>query len=231
MLKRSFDFMSSSIALMLLCPLFMAIAIAIRIDSPGPVFYRGERVGRNGTMFSIYKFRSMVAEAERLGGASTADDDPRITRLGKLLRKFKLDELPQLINVVLGQMSLVGPRPDIKAYVDKHIEAKRPILKVRPGITDWASIWNSDEGEVLAGLEDPDHAYDELILPTKLKLQSIYASNHSFWIDLKILFHTLAKLFLKDWTPSDLVKCPNLTLARIAYLEKWQQLHQIRGKE
>jgi len=162
----------------------------------------------------------MVVQAEELGGVSTADDDPRITRPGKFLRKFKLDELPQLINVFIGQMSLVGPRPDIQAYVDRYMEAKSPVLGARPGITDWASIWNSDEGSVLAGLDDPDQAYDELILPTKLRLQLEYVTNNSFWIDLKILYHTSRKLFLKDWTPANLVDCPNLTSARIDYLKQ-----------
>lgn len=200
MLKRSFDLFVSTVVLFLLAPLFLIIAILIKKDSRGPVFYRGERVGRYGKMFRIFKFRTMVSNAEKLGGSSTADDDPRITQIGKMLRKYKIDELPQLFNVFLGQMSLVGPRPEVKKFVDMYTSRERAILSVRPGITDWASIWNSDEGAILAGAEDPDKAYMELIRPEKIRLQLKYVENASFVTDLKILLQTVAKL-LKQRTP------------------------------
>jgi lipopolysaccharide/colanic/teichoic acid biosynthesis glycosyltransferase len=133
----------------------------------------------------------MVVDAEKLGGASTAGDDARITPVGKFLRKYKFDELPQLINVLKGEMSIVGPRPEVKRYTDMFSEEERAILTVRPGITDWASIWNADEGAVLAGAADPEKAYLELIRPTKLKLQLKYVRERSFWVDLKIIFLTL----------------------------------------
>lgn len=133
----------------------------------------------------------MVVNADKIGGSSTADDDPRITRIGKRLRKYKLDELPQLFNVFLGEMSLVGPRPEVQLYTDMFSGEEKDILKVRPGITDWASLWNADEGSILAGSRDPEKAYMELIRPTKLKLQLQYARNHSIMTDVQIIFLTL----------------------------------------
>jgi len=189
--KRLFDIVCSSIGLLLMSPILFAVALMIKKEDRGPVLYRGVRLGRKGKPFKIFKFRTMVVNAERIGGYSTADDDPRITRVGKFLRKYKLDELPQLINVLKGEMSLVGPRPEVKYYTDQLTEEERAILSVRPGITDWASIWNADEGELLAGAEDPDKAYEELIRPTKLQLQLKYVREQSFWIDLKIVFLTI----------------------------------------
>ncbi len=133
----------------------------------------------------------MVVNADKIGGSSTADNDPRITRIGRKLRKYKLDELPQLFNVLLGEMSLVGPRPEVKFFTDMFTEEEKAVLSVRPGITDWASLWNPDEGSILAGAEDPDKAYLELIRPTKLKLQLKYANKRSLITDLKIMFLTL----------------------------------------
>ncbi|MGA3208998.1 MAG: sugar transferase [Syntrophales bacterium] len=190
-MKRLFDIVCSSIGLLLMSPILFAVALMIKKEDRGPVLYRGVRLGRKGKPFKIFKFRTMVVNAERIGGYSTADDDPRITRVGKFLRKYKLDELPQLINVLKGEMSLVGPRPEVKYYTDQLTEEERAILSVRPGITDWASIWNADEGELLAGAEDPDKAYEELIRPTKLQLQLKYVREQSFWIDLKIVFLTI----------------------------------------
>ncbi len=201
MLKRTFDLIVSTIVLVLLTPFFLIIAILIKKGSEGPVFYRGERVGRHGKLFRIFKFRTMVSNAEKIGGSSTSDDDPRITAVGKTLRKYKLDEIPQFINVFLGQMSLVGPRPEVKKFVDMYTAQEQVILSVRPGITDWASIWNSDEGAILAGAEDPDKAYMELIRPEKIRLQLKYVENISFMTDLRILFQTVAKLF-KQGTPT-----------------------------
>jgi len=133
----------------------------------------------------------MVVNAEKMGGSSTPDDDPRITRIGRKLRKYKLDELPQLLNVLIGDMSLVGPRPEVKHFTDIFTDEEKTILTVRPGITDWASIWNPDEGSILAGMEDPDAAYLELIRPKKLRLQMRYVNEQSFFTDMYILWKTL----------------------------------------
>src|SRR5687767_5464030 len=141
MLKRVFDVICALAALVVLSPVLLGLALTIRMSSPGPVFYRGVRVGLHGRPFRIFKFRSMVINADQLGGASTADGDPRITSIGRLLRKTKLDELPQLLNVLAGDMSFVGPRPEVQQYVDMYTEEEKAILTVRPGITDWASLW------------------------------------------------------------------------------------------
>lgn len=197
MIKRLFDMGCASIGLLFTSPIIVAIITAYRLGygGEGPVFYRGVRVGRQGKLFHMLKFRSMVANAEQLGGSSTADTDPRITPMGKFLRKTKLDELPQLINVIKGDMSLVGPRPEVEYYIGLLSDEQREkILSVRPGITDWASIWNPDEGAVLAGAEDPDKAYLELIWPEKIRLQLAYVHRQSFVVDLKIILQTLAKL-------------------------------------
>ena len=191
MIKRIFDIILASVGLFFFLPILLGIAWVIRRGNNGPVFYRGERVGLHGKIFRIFKFRTMVVNADNIGGPSTADDDPRITHIGKYLRKYKLDELPQLINVLKGDMSIVGPRPEVKHYVDMYTEEEKEILTVRPGITDWASIWNSDEGAVLAGSPDPEKTYMEKIRPEKIRLQLKYVREQSFWIDLKIIFQTL----------------------------------------
>lgn len=190
-MKRLFDVICSLLGLFLLSPLLIFIALRIKVEDRGPIFYRGLRVGLNGRDFHIFKFRTMVVDAEKLGGPSTSDDDTRITRVGKFLRKYKLDELPQLINVLFGDMSIVGPRPEVRYYVDQFSEKEKVILGLRPGITDWASIWNSDEGAVLAGAADPEKAYQELIRPTKIRLQMKYVRERSFFTDLKIIFLTV----------------------------------------
>ena len=154
-------------------------------------------MGRLGRPFCIFKFRTMVANAEKIGGPSTADDDPRITPIGKFLRKNKLDELPQLINVVRGEMSLVGPRPEVPQYVDLYTQKERKILEVRPGITDFASLWNADEGAVLAGSVDPEQTYLEKIQPTKIRLQLQYVQECSFWTDLSIIGQTLVAIIFR----------------------------------
>lgn len=176
---------------MVLSPFLLWVGWRIKKEDGGPVFYRGERVGLNGRLFKIFKFRTMVVDAEKIGGSSTSDDDERITKIGKKLRKYKLDELPQLLNALVGDMSIVGPRPEVKYYTDQFNEEERLILSVRPGITDWASIWNADEGAVLAGAEDPDKAYEELIRPTKLGLQLKYVREGSFFVDIKIIILTV----------------------------------------
>ena len=189
-MKRIFDILASLAGLLTLSPILIFIAFKIVEDDGGPVFYRGVRVGFKGRIFRIFKFRTMVLNAETIGGPSTSDDDPRITKTGKFLRKCKLDELPQLINVLIGDMSIVGPRPEVKQYADLYSDEEKEILSVRPGITDWASIWNADEGAILAGAENPEKVYLELIRPTKLKLQLKYVRERSPFNDLKIIFLT-----------------------------------------
>ncbi|HOX22310.1 MAG TPA: sugar transferase, partial [Elusimicrobiales bacterium] len=151
MLKRVFDIWLALFGLLIFALPLCLIAVLIKVEDGGPVFYRGRRVGRHGQPFFIFKFRSMVVNAEKIGASSTSDDDARITRIGKLLRKLKLDELPQLFNVLSGDMSFVGPRPEVQKFVDMYTEEEKAILTLRPGITDWASLWNADEGKVLAG--------------------------------------------------------------------------------
>lgn len=184
-------------ALLVLGPILAFIGWRIRCEDHGPVFYRGERVGLHGRTFRIYKFRTMVVDAERLGASSTSDDDPRITRTGAFLRRHKLDELPQLFNVLRGDMSLVGPRPEVQKFTDLYTDEEKIILSVKPGITDWASIWNVDEGALLAGSEDPDRDYLEKIRPFKIRLQMQYVREQSFLTDLKILFHTVRTLLVQ----------------------------------
>ncbi len=194
MVKRPFDFISALLGLTILGPLLIYIAIRIRLEDSGPIFYRGVRVGWHGQVFRIYKFRTMVVDAEKIGGSSTADDDSRITKVGRFLRKCKLDELPQLINVLKGEMSLVGPRPEVESYTRLYSEEEKAILSVRPGITDWASIWNPDEGAILAGSPDSEKTYMEKIRPEKIRLQLKYVQEPSFWVDMKIILETLATL-------------------------------------
>ena len=196
MIKRLFDIIFSFLGLTWVAFLLITTAILIKLDSPGPVFYRGTRVGKGGRSFRIFKFRTMVPNAEKLGGPSTAGDDPRLTKLAPFLKKYQLDELPQLINVLKGDMSLVGPRPEVQMYVDMMSEEERKnIYSIRPGMTDWASLWNFHEGEILQGSPDPEKAYLEKIRPEKIRLQLKYAKEHSFWVDLKIIFQTVAKIF------------------------------------
>lgn len=160
------------------------------VDRDGPVLYGGRRVGRAGREFKMYKFRSMVTNADRIGGADTADDDPRLTKTGRFLRRYKLDELPQLINVLKGDMSLVGPRPEVPVKVAEYTPEEREILSVRPGITDWSSLKFHNEGEILAGHADPEQAYNRLIRPEKIRLGLEYAKRGTFRDDLVILART-----------------------------------------
>jgi len=203
-LKRTVDILGALIGLIVLSPVILMGAVLIKWEDGGPVFYRGYRVGRYGKPFRMFKFRSMVTNADKIGGSSSADNDPRITVTGRILRKYKLDELPQLINVLIGQMSLVGPRPEVQEYVDLYTAEEEVILSLRPGITDWASLWNSDEGALLAGYDDPDKAYLELIRPTKIRLQLAYAGKHGFWTDMSIIFATIAKINNRGQLPSGL---------------------------
>jgi len=196
MLKRLFDIIFSFLGLILISPLFLIAAILIKLSSPGPIFYCGERIGRGEKPFRIFKFRTMVVDAEKLGGSSTAGDDPRLTKIGKFLKKFQLDEVSQLINVLRGEMSLVGPRPEVKMYVDIMTNEERSvILSIKPGMTDLASLYNFHEGEVLRGAADPEKAYLEKVRPEKIKLQMEYVKERSFFGDIKIILQTVAKIF------------------------------------
>jgi lipopolysaccharide/colanic/teichoic acid biosynthesis glycosyltransferase len=191
-MKRTIDLLVSCVGLIVLSPVLVALAFWIKLDSSGPVFHRGLRVGRDEARFQMIKFRSMVHNAHLIGGTSTPEDDPRITRAGKFLRKYKLDELPQLLNVFRGEMSLVGPRPQVPWAVDLYTQEEKTILRVKPGITDYASLRFRDEGEILRGSTNPDKDYLEKIHPQKMRLSLEYARSHSTWMDCKILARTVA---------------------------------------
>jgi lipopolysaccharide/colanic/teichoic acid biosynthesis glycosyltransferase len=191
--KRCLDVVLSLVAIALLSPVIIAVAALIKMTSPGPVLYRGLRAGRDGQTFHIFKFRTMVVDAEKKGGASTAVDDPRLTRVGRLLRRYKLDELPQFFNVVGGSMSLVGPRPQVLSYTNKYQGEERLILNVRPGITDLASLYFSDMDKVL-GSGDVDAKYAKEIEPVKNVLRLRYVKEASLFLDLRILVETVFKL-------------------------------------
>jgi lipopolysaccharide/colanic/teichoic acid biosynthesis glycosyltransferase len=193
--KRSFDATLAATALVILSPLIGALALAIKAGSSGPIFYRGKRVGLDGREFDMLKFRTMVVDADKIGGSSTPEDDPRVTPIGKKLRRYKLDELPQLWNVVTGQMSFVGPRPQVKWAVDLYSPEERTILGVRPGITDEASLKFSNEAEILKGSKDPDKDYIEKIHPEKMRLSLEYVRNRSFSGDLSIIARTAGAIF------------------------------------
>lgn len=198
MLKRIFDFILALIGLVVLFPLLLICALAIKLTSPGPVFYRGLRIGLHGKPFHVFKFRSMVVNAEKLGGITTSADDKRVTKAGMFLRKYKLDELPQLINVLAGDMSFVGPRPEVASEVDQYDVNARRLLTVRPGITDYSSIKFRNEGEIVSGYSDPHKAYKELIQPEKIRLGLYYVNTHNFWVDIKLILKTVAVIVFKN---------------------------------
>jgi len=193
--KRFFDVVVSVTGLVFLIPFFLVFATWIAFDSEGPVFYLQERVGRGGVIFKLIKFRTMRKESDKLTVITVGKRDPRITRAGYFLRKFKIDELPQLINVVKGEMSLVGPRPELKKFTDSYLAEQRQILLVRPGITDPASIRFRNENEMLEGKEDPVGYYVREILPVKLSLNLDYIRHRSFWMDIGIILKTVFSLF------------------------------------
>lgn len=196
--KRLFDLLGAALALALLAPLLLLIALVVRLDSPGPVFFRQERVGRHGVPFRIHKFRTMRVDAPALGPAVTVGRDPRITRVGHVLRHYRLDELAQFVDVLQGTMSLVGPRPEVPQYVAHYPEAlRRQVLAVRPGITDPASLAGLDESSCLATAEDPERTYIEQILPAKLMLQADYARHATLASDLAVLWRTARVLVLR----------------------------------
>lgn len=194
MIKRAFDFTAALIGLLLLSPIFLVVSAIIKLTSRGPVFFRQTRMGKDFRPFEIYKFRSMVVDAPKLGGQITAGRDPRITGIGHFIRKTKLDELPQLINVLNGDMSLVGPRPEVPRYVELFADDYRQVLSVRPGITDLASVKYRDESEILGAAADPDRAYIEQVLPDKIALAKEYIAHASFTYDVGLIFRTLWKI-------------------------------------
>lgn len=192
---RLIDFIASLFGLILLLPIFLLIAFWIKLDDRrGTVFYKQTRVGRNGIDFGLYKFRSMYADSDRQGLITVGGRDPRITRSGFYIRKYKLDELPQLINVLKGDMSMVGPRPEVRKYVDLYTDEQRRVLTVRPGITDYASIEYLDENELLAKSSDPDKTYIEEIMPAKIELNMKFINNPSLSEYLKIIFKTITAI-------------------------------------
>jgi lipopolysaccharide/colanic/teichoic acid biosynthesis glycosyltransferase len=193
-MKRTFDCVTAAIGVVLLSPLFLVVAALIKLDSRGPVFFRQPRIGRHFRPFRIYKFRTMVEDAELRGGAITSRGDPRVTTIGRLLRRTKIDELPQLINVLNGDMSLVGPRPEVARYVEMFHDDYRRILTVRPGITDLASMKYRHEAELLGCATDADKEYVGRILPDKIRLAREYVHRATFWFDVALVLRTLAAI-------------------------------------
>ncbi|HEU4950851.1 MAG TPA: sugar transferase [Holophagaceae bacterium] len=188
---RIFDGLAALLGLLILLPFFAIIALLVKLQDRGPVFYRQERVGRGGRPFRIWKFRTMVVDADRAGKPLTVGADPRVTRIGAFLRRWKLDELPQLLNVVAGEMGLVGPRPEVPKYVAHYTEEQRAVLALRPGVTDLASIAYRNESELLAGLEDPEAHYLQVILPDKIRINLDYSARASLGRNLKVILATL----------------------------------------
>lgn len=189
-MKRIFDIVASGLGLLVLSPLFLVIAIWIKLDSPGPVFYRQVRVGRHNNDFRIFKFRSMRVGSDKGSLVTIGGHDPRVTRSGYFIRKFKIDELPQLINVFIGDMSLVGPRPEVRHYVNYWTPEQMHVLDVRPGITDPASIKFRNENELMEKAESPEDYYVNVIMQEKIKLYLEYVRNASFWYDIQLIFKT-----------------------------------------
>jgi lipopolysaccharide/colanic/teichoic acid biosynthesis glycosyltransferase len=189
--KRGFDFITSTIGFLLISPILLIIAVLIKITSKGPILFKQKRVGKNALVFNILKFRTMVVDAEKVGRQITVGNDSRITKVGIFLRKYKLDELPQLINVIKGDMSLVGPRPEVPKYVELYNENQKRVLEVRPGITDYASIEYRDENSILGNVENPEEYYINIIMPHKIDLNMKYIENNNVFIDIAIIFKTI----------------------------------------
>jgi len=188
---RLLDFLFSFLGLILLLPFFLLIALFIKLSSKGPVFYKQSRIGLNRAEFNVYKFRTMRLNADKLGLITVGGRDPRVTPIGYYLRKYKLDELPQLINVFIGDMSLVGPRPEVKKYVDLYTQEQIKVLSIRPGITDWASIYYREENVILGKSSDPEKDYINKVMPDKLNYNLIYIDNYGSVEYFKIIFSTL----------------------------------------
>ena len=195
MLKRTFDILSSLTVLVLGSPVFVAIALIIAVDSKGGVFFKQIRVGKDGKNFGLYKFRTMYTDAESKGQITVGGRDPRITKVGYWLRKFKIDEFPQLINVLSGDMSIVGPRPEVPKYVALYTPEQREVLSVKPGLTDFASLEYINENEILGQSDNPEETYIKEIMPAKLNLNLKYIEQQSFLLDLKLIGKTVGKLF------------------------------------
>lgn len=196
-MKRLFDIVASSIGLIALSPLFLVLALWIKADSKGPVFYRQTRVGKDNRDFRLYKFRSMRPDSDRLGLITVGGRDPRVTRSGYYIRKYKLDEFPQLINVLKGDMSLVGPRPEVRKYVDMYTPQQMRVLSVRPGITSLASIRYRNENEILAAADDPDRCYIEKVMPDKLRIDLEYVDKASLANDIRLIFSTFKEIIAR----------------------------------
>lgn len=194
LVKRALDLAGAVFGLVSLAPVFVLLACWIRLEDGGPAFFRQERIGQGGEPFRLWKFRTMVPDAEKLGAQLTVGADRRITRPGRWLRRFKIDELPQLFNVLRGEMSLVGPRPEVRRYVNLYTAEQRLVLGFLPGITDPASIRFSNESEILASSSDPERAYVETILPEKIRLNLAYAAQATLWTDLSVVWKTLVRL-------------------------------------
>lgn len=195
-MKRFFDIIASGLGLIALSPLFAVLAIWIKADSKGPVFYRQVRVGKDNKDFRLFKFRSMRPDSDKLGLITIGNHDPRVTRSGYYIRKYKLDEFPQLINVFKGDMSLVGPRPEVRKYVDLYTPDQRRVLSVRPGITSLASIRYRNENEIMAASSDPDKCYIEQVMPDKLSIDMEYVSKANLLTDIKLIFSTFKEIIL-----------------------------------
>lgn len=194
MTKRIFDISCAALGILVLLPFLAAIAIIVKISSKGPVFYRQIRVGKNGQDFSLLKFRTMYINADLKGLLTVGARDPRVTSIGYILRKYKLDELPQLLNVLEGSMSIVGPRPEVRKYVDLYTQEQLEVLRVKPGITDAASIEFRNENDLLAESTDPEVFYIEEVMPKKLRLNKVYAEHNNLGIDILLIVQTLKKL-------------------------------------
>lgn len=195
MAKRLFDIFFSIIGLLCISPVLLVLAILISLDSKGGIFYKQVRIGKNLAPFKLFKFRSMHTNADKKGLLTVGHKDSRITKIGYYIRKYKLDELPQLINVLIGDMSFVGPRPEVEKYVKLYNQEQLNVFKVKPGITDWASIKYVHENEILAKSNDPEKTYIDEIMPAKLKLNLDYANNNNVWIDIKIILLTIKAIF------------------------------------
>lgn len=196
-MKRLFDIIASSLGLIVLSPLFLVLALWIKADSKGPVFYRQTRVGKDNRDFRLYKFRSMRPDSDRLGLITVGGRDPRVTRSGYYIRKYKLDEFPQLINVLKGEMSLVGPRPEVRKYVDMYTPQQMKVLSVKPGITSLASIRYRNENEILAAADDPDRCYIEQVMPDKLRIDLEYVGNASLANDIRLILSTFKEIIAR----------------------------------
>ncbi|MGL4228598.1 MAG: sugar transferase [Tannerellaceae bacterium] len=196
-MKRLFDIIASFFGLLLLSPVFVVMAIWIKLDSTGPVFYKQVRVGKDSKDFELYKFRSMRVGSDKKGLLTVGGRDPRVTTSGYFIRKYKLDEFPQLINVLKGEMSLVGPRPEVRRYVDLYTPAQMRVLSVRPGITDMASIRYRNENDLLEKAEDPEQFYIDVIMQDKLNINLEYVDKGSFLFDIRMIFSTLKEIVTK----------------------------------